>query len=125
VAPSTLQDPETHVVIGASMKVHRVMGCGFVEPVYHAAMKIELRRLQVPFASEVGFELQYDGEPLNLCYRADLVCFKTLIVEVKALSGIGPLEEAQAINYLKASRLRRALIVNFGARSLQWRRLVL
>ena len=107
------------------MKVHRVMGCGFAEPVYHAALRIELRRQGVPFASEVGFELQYDGEPLGLCYRADLVCFKTLIVEIKALSGIGPLEEAQAINYLKASRLRRALIVNFGAKSLQWRRLVL
>ena len=125
MAAFTSQDPETHVVIGGGMKVHRVMGCGFSEPVYHAAMKIELRRLGVPFASEVGFALHYDGEPLNLCYRADLVCFESLIVEIKALSGIGPLEVALAINYLKASGLRRALVVNFGARSLQWRRLVL
>jgi GxxExxY protein len=52
------------------------------------------------------------------------VCYDAVIVEIKALSGIGPVEEAQVLNYLKASRLTRALILNFGGRSLQWRRFV-
>lgn len=118
------QDPQTHVVIGAAMKVHRVLGCGFSEPVYQAAMAVELRRRDIPFASQVGFSIEYDGEPLQLTYREDFVCFDDVIVEIKALSGIGPIEEAQVLNYLKASRLKRALILNFGGRSLQWRRFV-
>ena len=61
--------------------------------------------------------------PLN--YRADLVCFESVVVEVKALKAVGPIEQAQAINYLKASRLARGLILNFGARSLEYRRVVL
>lgn len=84
------QDPQTHVVIAAAMKVHRVLGCGFSEPVYQAAMAVELRRRDIPFASQVGFSIEYDGEPLQLTYRADFVCFDDVIVEIKALSGIGP-----------------------------------
>ena len=70
----TQPDPETHVVIGAAMKVHRVLGCGFSEPVYQGAMGVELRRRGVPFASQVGFAIEYEGEPLHLKYRADFVC---------------------------------------------------
>lgn len=125
VSSVVYHDPESYVVIGAGMKVHRVFGCGFVEPVYQAAMSIELQRHAVPFAREVAFPLDYDGVPLGLSYRADFVCFGTLIVEIKALKHVGPLEQAQTINYLKASKLRRALILNFGTRSLEWRRLVL
>jgi GxxExxY protein len=87
-------------------------------------MAVELRRRDVPFASQVGFAVEYDGEPLHLTYRTDFVCYDAVIVEIKALSGIGPVEEAQVLNYLKASRLTRALILNFGGRSLQWRRFV-
>jgi len=61
--------------------------------------------------------------PLN--YRADMVCFESVVVEVKALKALGPIEHAQAINYLKVSGLARGLILNFGARSLEYRRVVL
>lgn len=124
MALSTSQDPQTRVVIGAAMKVHGILGCGFSEPVYQAAMAVELRRRNIPFVGQVSFSIEYDGEPLHLTYRADFVCYQTVIVEIKALSSIGPIEEAQVLNYLKASRLKRALILNFGSRSLQWRRFV-
>ena len=124
MAPSTLQDPETRVVIGAAMKVHRVLGCGFNEPVYQGAMAVELRRRDITFASQVGFAVEYDGEPLHLTYRADFVCYDALSVEIKALSSLGPIEEAQVLNYLKVSRLKRALLLNFDSTSLHWRRFV-
>jgi len=107
------------------MRVHQVLGCGFLEAVYRAALAIELARSGLSFRREVPFPIVYEGQPLGMPYRADFVCFDTLIVEVKALGAIGPVEQAQAINYLKASRLRRAIILNFGTQSLQVRRFVL
>jgi len=118
-------DPQSFAVIGAAMKVHTGLGCGFLEAVYRAALAMELARCKVPFVREAVFPIVYDGQPLGLSYRADFVCYDSLIVEVKALGAIGPVEQAQVINYLKASRLRRAVVLNFGARSLQVRRFVL
>jgi GxxExxY protein len=118
-------DPQTFAIVGAAMKAHRVLGCGFLEAVYRAALAVELARESVPFLREVAFSILYDGQPLGISYYADLVCYESVIVEVKALGAIGPVEEAQVINYLKASRLRRALVLNFGTRSLQVRRFVL
>ena len=93
--------------------------------VYRAALAVEFRLRNIPFMREVSYPLSYGGEPLHLYYRADFVCFSSVIVEVKALSAIGNAELAQAINYLKVSRLERGLILNFGAPSLHFRRVVL
>lgn len=118
-------DPRSFAIIGAAIAVHRALGCGFLEAVYRAALAIELRRRGVEFVREPSFALSYAGEPLQLSYRADFVCFATLIVEVKALKALGPLELAQAINYLKASGLQRGLLLNFGQPRLEWRRVAL
>ena len=118
-------DPLTFAVIGAAISVHRALGCGFLEAVYRAALAIELRRRSVPFVREASYALSYAGEPLHLSYRADFVCFGTVIVEVKALKSLGPIELAQAINYLKASGLERGLLLNFGQPRLEWRRVAL
>jgi GxxExxY protein len=67
----------------------------------------------------------YKGQPTGLYYRADFFCFGEIIIELKAVRSLGPVDEAQAINYLKVSKLKRALLINFGAKSLEWRRLVL
>jgi GxxExxY protein len=119
------RDPRSFAVIGAAIDVHRTLGCGFLEAVYRSALAIELRRRRVEFTREVSFELSYAGEPLHLSFRADFVCCSTLIVEVKALNSLGPLELAQTINYLKASGLQRGLIINFGQPRLEWRRVAL
>lgn len=119
-----LHDPETFAIIGAAMEVHTELGPGFLEPVYRAALAIELRRRRIPFAHELALPIVYRGERLPVHYRVDYICYGAIIVEVKALHSLGPIEHAQAINYMRAARLQRALLLNFSGRSLEYRRLV-
>jgi GxxExxY protein len=123
--PNDTRDPQTYDIIGGAMDVHCELGSGFLEPVYHRPLAIELATRQIPFAREVPYEVIYKGQPTGLYYRADFVCFGEIIIELKAVRSLGPVDEAQAINYLKVSKLKRALLINFGAKSLEWRRLVL
>src|SRR4051812_39529731 len=117
-----IRDPQTYRIIGAAMEVHREMGRGFLEAGYQEALELELFDQRIPFASQVPLVIQYKGRPLRCTYRADLVCFDEIIVEVKALAQITGVERAQVINYLKATGFKRALILNFGATSLQYER---
>ena len=71
--------------------------------------------MRVPFATEKNLKIRYKGHTLPVGYFVDFVCFEGIVVEVKALSAIGGPEEAQLLNYLKASGIRRGLILNFGA----------
>jgi GxxExxY protein len=107
------------------MAVHTELGCGFLEAVYRASLIVEFEARGIPFRTEVLFPMSYKERPLPLHYRADLVCFTSIVVEVKALRAIGPVEQAQAINYLKVSHLGRGLVLNFGTASLEYRRVVL
>jgi GxxExxY protein len=118
-------DPQTFEVIGAGMDVHTELGCGFLEAVYRRPFAIELRKRKVPFVMEKQFPVIYKGERTGVYYIADFVCFDDIIVELKAQKALGPLDEAQAINYMKLSKRRRAVILNFGADRLEWRRRVL
>jgi GxxExxY protein len=120
-----LDDPETYAIIGAAMEVHRELGCGFLEPVYRASLAREFRSRGVPFVAERVLPVSYKHEPLHLHYRVDFLCYDAVVVEVKALSALGPIEHAQTINYLRASGRHRALLLNFGATSLQHKRIVL
>ncbi len=118
------EDPETHAVIGAAMAVHSVLGYGFLESVYSRAMARELELRGIPHRSEVPLPVYYRGAPLEITFRADLLCFQRLIVELKAQPATGKPELSQVINYLKAAQLDRALLLNFGAPRLQYTRLV-
>ena len=118
-------DPDSYEIIGAAMAVHTELGCGFLEAVYKAALRIEFRRRGIEASAEVALPINYKGEALPVNYRIDFICRRNILVEVKALNSIGPLELAQALNYLRASGKARALVLNFGNRSLEYRRVVL
>lgn len=118
------RDPETHAIIGAAMEVHRELGHGFLEPVYQEALMMEFAQRQIPARREVVLNVYYKSKALDSSYKADFICYDRIIVEIKALAQIGGNEEAQVINYLKASGHEKALLLNFGAPSLQFRRLI-
>jgi GxxExxY protein len=119
------RDEQTYAIIGAAMAVHRELGCGFLEAVYQEALEREFQALRLPYERHKDLPIFYRGAVLNTCYQADFVCYGSVIVELKALSDITGREESQVINYLKASGLHRALLINFGAPSLTYKRLVL
>ena len=118
------RDSQSYAIIGAAMEIHRQLGHGFLEPVYQDAAVIEFPLKQIPFEKEVMLPIKYKNVLLPTYYRADFVCFSEIIVEFKASSRLSSVEEAQLLNYLKATGLKRGLLLNFGTPSLQYKRLV-
>jgi GxxExxY protein len=119
------RDEQTFEIIGAAMEVHRELGHGFLEAVYQDALAREFVARGIPYHAEVELPVSYKGQQLRCGYRADFICFETVLVETKALARLSGGEEAQVINYLKATGLQRSLLLNFGAPSLEYKRLVL
>lgn len=118
------RDQQTYAIIGAAMEVHRQLGHGFLEAVYQEALAIEFAKREIPFQREVPLPVFYKGVRLQCGYRADFLCFEEVVVELKATGQLAGVDEAQAINELKATRLNRALLINFGAPSLEYKRVV-
>ncbi len=113
-ATSTERDPQTSAIIAAAIEVHRTLGRGFFEYVYRTPLELELIERGIPFKREVQYPIVYKGKPTGIAFRADLVCYGEVIVELKAMKDLTGAERAQAINYLRASGLKRALLLNFG-----------
>ena len=117
---------EVYQIVGAAMEVHWQLGRGFLEPVYQEALEMELRRRDIPFESQRRLTIQYKGEPLRKEYIADLVCFGQIIGELKACDRLTGADEAQILNYMKATGKGVGLLFNFGsAVKLEWKRYVI
>lgn len=123
LTPVDERDPQTYAIIGAAMEVHRQLGNGFLETVYQEALAWEFEERAVPFAREQPLAIRYKNRELLTQFRADFICFNEIIVETKALQQLSGTEQSQLLNYLKASGLSRGLLINFGQRSLQYKRL--
>lgn len=115
----------TYNIIGAAIEVHRVLGSGFLEGVYHEALQIELQMRQIDFVSQSEIAVTYKGKQLKTKYKPDFVIKEKVIVEIKALQCLSGVEEAQLLNYLKVTKMATGLLINFGAKSLEWKRMVL
>ncbi|MBI2908260.1 MAG: GxxExxY protein [Chloroflexi bacterium] len=105
---------ECFAIRGAAFEVYREMGCGFLEAVYQECLERELLRRNIPFRSQVVLSLYYKGEQLAQTYKADLICYDKIIVELKATKDTVDEHHAQVLNYLRGTGLRVALLVNFG-----------
>jgi GxxExxY protein len=117
---------ETYQIVGAAMEVYYKLGTGFLEPVYQQALAIELKQRSILFEQQKRFQIDYKGTILEKEYVADFVCFDQVIVEIKALNQLSPVDWSQVLNYLKVSRMRVGLLFNFGSVGrLEWKRLVI
>ena len=118
------KDIQSHAIIGAAMEVHRELGRGFLELVYQTALCLEFQDRGIPFKAEVALPVRYKGRLLTCGYRADFVCFENFLVEIKAIARLTSADDAQLLNELKATGYERGLLLNFGSRSLEFKRLV-
>jgi GxxExxY protein len=115
---------EVYAIIGAAMEVHRELGCGFLEPVYQEALSIEFCSREIPFIPQQERQIKFKGKQLKKTYIADFIACDKIIVEIKAIAKLTSLEEAQVLNYLKATGMQVGALKNFGAESLEWKRVV-
>jgi len=112
----------TEKIIGAAMKVHSTLGNGFPEVIYQRALAIQLEEENVPFQKECSMAIYYNGQKIG-DRRVDFLVEKKICVELKAMAVLEPLHFAQARNYLEAFNLEVALLLNFGAISLGFKRI--
>ncbi len=119
-----LFENETYKVIGACMTVHKNLGSGFLESVYHEALEKEFEMQMVNFDSKKKLQVYYKDAPLKKYFIADFICYDKIVVEIKAASFLHKDTEAQTINYLKSTKYELGLLVNFGQSSLTWKRFI-
>jgi len=117
---------EVYQIVGASMEVYWQLGRGFLEPIYQEALEIELGGRGISFQSQERLAVRYKGQALKKEYIPDLIVFGQIIAELKVLDRLTGNEEAQLLNYLKATGMRVGLLFNFGSRvRLEWKRYVM
>jgi GxxExxY protein len=108
------QDPVSNKVIGLAIEVHKHLGPGLLESAYEECLAFELRQHGITFERQVPLPVLYKGIQLDCAYRMDLVVERYLIVEIKTVEQLLPIQQAQLLTYLKLSNLRFGLLLNFN-----------
>ena len=116
------QDKITHSIIGCAMEVHNILGNGFQEVVYQRALSIEMNLRNIEHQREFEMPLSYKGFDIG-SRRVDFLVMNEISIEIKAIINLEDVHLAQAMNYLEAYNLQTGLLINFGAKSLQFKRL--
>jgi len=121
MAVELLYSEITGPLIGAAMEVHRILGSGFLESVYDEAFAIELDLRKISYKRQYPIDIFYK-EKLAKHFVCEFIVEDVIVVELKALSQLGDIEKAQILNYLKATKLPVGLLLNFGTKSLEYKR---
>ena len=116
---------EVYEIVGICMEIHRILGRGFKEVVYKDALEYEFEARHLPYSREKEFKIEYQTAILKHSYNADFIYDDKIALEIKAQRGIIEDHLKQTINYLAASKLKLALIINFGEESLKFKRVLL
>jgi GxxExxY protein len=117
-----LYKEESFNIVGAAMEVHRIIGCGFTEPIYQEALEEEFKLRGIPYQREKTIYVTYKGKVLSRDFRPDFICYDKIIVELKAVDSFVDEHFSQVYNYLKATGLQLGLLINFGKKSLDYKR---
>jgi GxxExxY protein len=104
----------TEVIIGLAIKVHKKLGPGFLESVYQAGLAYELQKANISFEKEKALPVIYEDIRLDIGFRCDFLIDGRLLVECKAIKELTPVDEAQVINYLKVTKMKVGLLINFN-----------
>lgn len=116
---------ECYKIIGCAMEVHKELGNGFLESVYQEALNYEFKQASILFWEFPSLDIFYKNIVFTKKYIPDFICFDKIIVELKAAKCISDEHYAQVLNYLKATKLKLGLILNFGSTSLEYKRVIL
>ena len=119
-------EQEVYEIVGAAMVVYYKVGTGFLEPVYQEMLAIEMEARWIPFVAEEELAIEYKGVTLRKKYRVDFICYGQILIELKSIERLSNIEIAQILNYMKITKMRVGLLINFGARpKLEWKRYVI
>lgn len=115
---------ESYKIIGSCLAVFNKLGSGFLESVYQEALEIQFKLDKIPFEKEKKLHIKFDDIQLDKFFKADYICFNSIIVELKATPFIHANDLAQVLNYLRATGMRLGILVNFGEKSLNYKRIL-
>lgn len=115
---------ESYSIIGACMEVHKKLGSGFLESVYAEALELEFKKVNIPYEREKKLPVFYDDQPLKKYFKADYVCFDSIILELKSTKYLIDADRQQTLNNVKTTKFKLGLLINFGTTSLPYKRIV-
>jgi GxxExxY protein len=115
---------ESYKIIGACMEVHKKLGSGFLESVYSEALEMEFKKAEIPYEKEKKLPVYYEDIKLKKYFRADYVCYESIILELKATKFLIDADRQQTLNNVKATKFKLGILINFGTPSLTYKRIV-